>query len=122
MSSPNKAGAVLLLVFLALSLLLPGCTQQNPESVKTNNTQAPGSVEIKNFAFDPAQITIKAGEQVTWTNGDAMGHDIVSDSGEAFKSEILATGQSFSHTFSTPGTYQYHCGVHPSMNGKVIVE
>ena len=120
MSLLNKSRAVLLLVSLILLVLLPGCTQQNQDTVKTNN--APGAVEIKNFAFNPTEITIKAGGTVTWTNADAMGHDILSDSGESFKSELLSTGQSFSHTFTAAGTYQYHCGIHPSMIGKVIVE
>jgi amicyanin len=120
MSLLNKSRAVLLLVSLVLLAFLSGCTQQNQEPIKT--TLAPGAVEIKNLAFNPSAITIKTGGKVTWTNADSMGHDIVSDSGESFKSEILSTGQSFSHTFSTAGTYQYHCGIHPSMIGKVVVE
>ncbi|OPY38350.1 MAG: Halocyanin precursor [Methanoregula sp. PtaU1.Bin051] len=76
---------------------------------------------MKNFAFSPATITVKPETTVTWTNEDSAIHTIVADSG-AFASDILGTGPSFRFTFSTAGTYTYHCSIHPSMKGTVIVQ
>ncbi len=78
-------------------------------------------VNIKGFAFSPGALTVKAGTTVTWTNEDSASHTIVSDSG-AFSSDSIATGKTFSYTFDTAGTYEYHCGIHPSMKAKIAVE
>jgi len=78
------------------------------------------SVSIFNFAFNPSAITVRAGTTITWTNNDSASHTVTSDT-NTFASGTLSTGQSFSATFSTPGTYAYHCAIHPSMTGTVIV-
>jgi len=77
-------------------------------------------VEISGFAFNPSSLTVAKGTTVTWTNNNNVAHTIVSDSG-AFSSSELAKGGSFSFTFDSPGEYPYHCSIHPSMKGKVIV-
>lgn len=79
------------------------------------------SITIQNFAFSPATITIPAGTTVTWTNQDTVAHTATSDTG-AWDSGTLATGQSYSHTFDTPGTYPYHCTIHPFMKATIIVQ
>jgi plastocyanin len=76
---------------------------------------------MKNLAFDPATVTIKAGESVTWTNQDSMNHTVVGDNGE-FKSSELANGATFSFKFDKAGTYAYHCSIHPSMKATVVVQ
>ena len=83
----------------------------------------PDSIVIKDYAFAPATITVKAGTTVTWTNQDADRHDITPDQETAdFKaSELLARGESYSVTFTTPGTYTYYCSPHPYMTGTVEV-
>ena len=78
-------------------------------------------VVMKGFAFDPASMTIKAGESVTWTNQDPADHTVVADKGE-FKSSTLANGATFTFKFDQAGTYAYHCGIHPSMTGTVVVK
>lgn len=78
-------------------------------------------VEISGFAFEANTITIKAGDTVTWTNHDSSPHTVVADDG-SFKSNSLKNDASFSQTFDTAGTFSYHCGIHPSMTGTVIVE
>jgi plastocyanin len=78
-------------------------------------------IKIDNFSFSPATHTVAAGTTVTWVNHDDIPHNIVS-SEQKFKSKPLDTDDKFSFTFSTPGTYQYFCGLHPKMVGKVIVE
>ncbi|MCA9347610.1 cupredoxin family copper-binding protein [Candidatus Saccharibacteria bacterium] len=89
----------------------------------TNQEESSNSVEIKNMAFSQSTITIKKGETVTWTNKDSMAHTVVeSDSQDGPKSGNLANGDSYSFTFNTSGTFEYHCSIHPSMTGKVVVE
>lgn len=78
-----------------------------------------GQVEIKNMAFSPAEIRVKAGTKVVWMNSDSTPHSI---SGVMFSSPKLSQGQKFEMVFNDKGTSDYTCGIHPSMRGKVIVE
>lgn len=77
------------------------------------------SVNIQDFAFSPATVTIKTGDAVKWTNSDSAPHTI---SASGFGSQNLNTGDSYSRTFAAAGTYDYICGIHPSMKGTVIVQ
>ena len=72
--------------------------------------------------FEPAVIRIKAGEDVTWVNSESAPHTVTSTSGNTLASSMLNNGNSFSFTFTEPGTYDYYCAVHPMMTGQVIVE
>jgi plastocyanin len=103
-----------------------GCSSyQTPPATAAPTTSATGgyTVAIKNFAFDPSSLTVKSGTAVKWTNQDGAPHTIVSDTGSpiAFSSDSLASGASYSFTFTQPGTYTYHCSIHPSMKGTIIV-
>jgi plastocyanin len=72
--------------------------------------------------FDPANITIPSGGTVTWTSNGQHHHTITADDGQWSSSELM-TGTSFSHTFTQPGTYSYHCNIHPGqMQGTVVVK
>jgi plastocyanin len=84
---------------------------------------AAGEAEVKidNFSFSPVALTVKAGTQITWTNGDDIPHTVVSE-GHTFKSKVLGTGEKFTFTAGKPGTYSYSCSIHPNMTGKVVVE
>lgn len=77
------------------------------------------SVNIQNFNFNPATLTIKKGSTVTWTNNDSAPHQIGST---IFNSSIFRKGQSYSYTFDISGTYDYICPLHPSMKGQITVE
>lgn len=79
------------------------------------------AISIEGFAFGPADITVPVGTTVTWTNNDGPPHTVTADDG-SFESENLATGDTFSFTFDTPGTYTYHCAIHPSMTATITVE
>ena len=78
-------------------------------------------VQIDQYAFLPQRITVKPGTTVTWTNDDDDSHTVAS-SAKLFKSGPLDTGDKFSFTFTTPGTYAYFCSVHPQMTGTIVVE
>lgn len=77
-------------------------------------------VEIVDFAYAPATLTIEAGDTVTWTNLDADAHTATGTSG-AFDSGLLGQGDSYSFTFVEPGTYDYLCTPHPFMTGQIVV-
>jgi len=78
-------------------------------------------VKIDNFSFEPKEITVSAGTQVTWVNADDVPHTVVSNDNK-FKSKALDTDDRFSFTFAQPGTYEYFCSVHPKMTARVIVK
>lgn len=77
-------------------------------------------VTIAEFAFDPADLAVKAGTTVTWTNRDPVGHTATADDG-SFDCRPLPNGASLSFTFETAGTYEYHCAIHPSIKGRITV-
>src|ERR1700691_2948613 len=78
-------------------------------------------VEIDNFSFAPAAVTVPVGTTVTWTNRDDIPHTVVSTD-DVFKSKALDTDDKFSFVFSRPGTYSYFCSLHPKMTGQIIVQ
>jgi plastocyanin len=79
------------------------------------------SVGIADFAFAPDAVTVDVGDTVTWTNQDGVPHTATADGG-AFDTGSLGQGQSGEATFDTPGTFTYHCAVHPTMTGTVVVQ
>lgn len=93
--------------------------QMQPMNEKTQTQAAPNTVDIKNFAFTPEVLTVKMGTTVTWINQDQAVHNIKS---AAFNSKDLKKGETFEFTFQTKGTFDYICGIHPSMKGKIVVE
>jgi plastocyanin len=78
------------------------------------------TVSIKNFAFDPANATVAPGTTVTWVNNDQVPHTATANDG-AFDSGTLQPRQSYSFAFDKPGTYAYHCNIHPDMTATVSV-
>lgn len=79
------------------------------------------SVSIKNFAFSPSTITVPALTEVTFTNNDTTAHTITADDG-SFDSGQIEPGHIFIHAFEKPGLFTYHCSIHQSMKGEIIVE
>jgi len=82
---------------------------------------ATNAVNIKDFAYSPANITVKKGTAVTWTNNDSAQHTVTSTDGDVLHSEPLKQGDSFTYTFNTVGTFTYHCTFHSNMTGTVTV-
>jgi plastocyanin len=86
--------------------------------------QAPGlssGVSIAKFGFFPEVLRVRVGTTVTWTNQDPTPHTIKADDG-GFDSGEVKAGGTFSRTFDRPGTFSYHCALHPSMRGRVEVQ
>jgi plastocyanin len=76
---------------------------------------------LANFAFSPATLNIQVGTKVTWTSNDSTTHTVTSDNG-IFGSGNFPPNATFSYTFNTAGTFAYHCAIHTSMTGKVVVK
>jgi len=91
---------------------------QNSSSKQPTTVEA-NTVKISNFAFSPQTLTVKPGTTVTWINEDSIPHTIKAD---MFNSSNLSKGDKFTFTFADKGTFDYICGVHPSMTGKIVVE
>jgi len=104
-----------------------GCSNNNtttPTTPTTGNSAVAivaGASTNTSIAYSPNPLTISKGSSVTWTNNDTVTHTSTSDSG-GWNSGNLAPGASFTATFATPGTYTYHCQVHPGMIGTVTVQ
>lgn len=116
------AGTILLIT----ACMVAGCSSGPAPAAPASPQPQAGSgnaIMIQNFAFDPPALTVKAGTMVTWTNRDSAPHAIVSGTGssETFSSDTLPTGRVYSYTFTRPGTYPYHCSIHPSMTGTIVV-
>ena len=78
-------------------------------------------VKIVNFVFSPNPLTVPVGSTIRWINQDDIPHNVVSDD-KSFKSKALDTDETFTYTFTKPGTYTYFCSIHPKMTGKIVVQ
>jgi plastocyanin len=77
-------------------------------------------ITIDNFTFTPKELTVAVGTTVKWVNHDDIPHTVV-EKNKTFRSKALDTDDSYSFTFTSAGTFDYSCGLHPHMVGKVIV-
>lgn len=99
-----------------------------PSASATSATTSAGTDQVKmteqsdKYGFSPTTLTIKAGTKVTWTNASDAPHTVTSDTGSTLASGTVSpSGGSFSFTFTQPGTYTYHCMIHPYMKGTIVV-
>ena len=79
------------------------------------------AVTIEDFSFSPATLEVPVGAIVDWSNQDSTAHTVTADDG-SFDSKSLASGQGFSWTFPTAGTFTYHCSIHSSMKATITVK
>ena len=135
----SASRAAFLSVLVVFSLVLAACGSSAaspapttaPTTAPAQSAAAPASagggggggnaVTIQNFAFGPADLSVAVGTTVTWTNADAASHTVTADDG-SFDSSTLAGGATFTQTFSTAGTFAYHCKIHSSMHGTITVK
>jgi plastocyanin len=125
-------------MLLLVGMLVTACGSQSAAATPTDTvaaaptatsgsqptTAATGNktvVQVSNFKFTPATITVKAGTTVEW-QGQSGTHEVKNDPGSSLTFDgPLDTGAKFDVVFSAPGTYHYHCQIHPSMVAEVIV-
>lgn len=91
-----------------------------PVATATPAPQGVTNVSIVNFAFQPADVTVRVGDTVRWTNQGSASHTTTSNATQ-WASPALLTGQTYDVTFSSPGDYTYHCAIHASMTGTIHV-
>jgi len=100
-------------------------TPANNTSTSSNNEttqpEATPKVSIANMSFSSDQITVVKGATVTWTNNDSTAHTVTSDSGSELGSGNIQPGSTYTHAFNQTGTFKYHCSIHPTMTGTVVV-
>jgi len=112
--------AFALFIGLAVLTSIRGKEPEAKGSVMPNNAKT--EVVIDHFAFSPKTITVAVGATVTWTNQDNVQHVVASADNRFKKSPQLKSGQRFSNTFETAGTYSYFCSIHSRMTGTIIVK
>ncbi len=103
----------------------PPSMQSNTEPAANASTPAlegNQTIIIENLAFNPSELRIKVGNQITWINNDRMSHTVSSNIGYELNSGKFSQGAVYKHTFNTIGTFNYHCNIYPMMKGKIIVE
>jgi len=83
-------------------------------------TSGPRTSSILKNKFEPMKVTV--GSKVTWVNDDAVAHNVIGKDGAPFKSGTLDKGDTFTHEFTSAGTFKYTCTFHPGMNGVIQVE
>ncbi len=119
-----------LIALISLSAALPENTPGsqvgfNFGDVKINQIADPSgadtTVNIKSYSFQPATLRVPAGTTVTWSNLDNVQHTVTSDVQGLFNSGVIMPGKQFVYTFVVPGTYSYHCSIHPGMKGTITV-
>jgi plastocyanin len=119
-------GVVILLILAAgvyfFMQKYPSANNSAPSNLNIVNNSLTYKVSMEGYKFSPSTITINKGSMVAWTNNDPVAHTVTSDSGTELTSSLIGTGNSYSHIFDTIGVFDYHCSVHPSMKGKVIVQ
>ena len=98
-----------------------GSTAPAGSSASEGSATAGQSVTIQDFKFSPNTLTVPVGATVTWTNADSTQHTVTADDG-SFDSGPLDPGATFNQTFSTAGTFTYHCNIHSNMTATVTVQ
>ncbi len=98
----------------------PAASAATQVPAATSAPAAEASVTIQNFAFAPAELSVKVGQSITWTNKDSTAHTVTLDDA-SLDSGNVAGDATFNHAFTAAGTFAYHCSIHPSMKATVVV-
>lgn len=104
--------------FTGLLFLLLACEKEDNIDENTPPTNQ-NTVTMRNSAFSPPSLQVNINSTVVWVNDDNMVHTVTADNG-SFNSGDIAPGGTFRYTFSSTGTYTYHCMHHSGMTGTVI--
>jgi plastocyanin len=122
----------LLLTLAAVgALAVGGCGSD--DSSDSGSTAAPAAstpaaasggvkISMKNIAFNPKAVTVKAGQKITWVDEEPVEHNVVATSGADFKSETFGQDGTFEFTPKEAGEIKYECTLHPGMEGTLTVQ
>lgn len=111
------AAAVLLVLIggVAARAASPSAGERRPEHVAS-------TVDAYSHQFSQGRVVVPVGATVTWKNRTSTTHELVNQVADGQVTAVLAPGQADAVTFSTPGTYEYRCGIHTGMRGRVVVQ
>lgn len=139
MANRSRLTRMFLAVFLVVGVLGACSTSDDgsadgAEADEDTESGSPNTVAMELIAYNPEDLEVAAGTEVTWTQGDAGFHTVTSGTVEQggagvtvspdgiFDSGDIETDDSFSFTFDEPGTFPYYCEIHPAtMRGEVSV-
>lgn len=122
MSARRALVIVAVLVLAGIVLVLSRAAAHNADAV--SRRFAPAStvrrVTMRRTAYWPARLEVAVGDTVEWANDDIVTHTASADDGKTFDSPDLAPSQSWRTVVTAPGTFTYHCALHPTMKGTVV--
>jgi plastocyanin len=107
--------AVLFGVLIA-SVVVISCSKNDNNSNNNNSNQ----IGMRGMVFSNTNLQVKTGVTVTWVNDDNTTHTVTANDG-SFDSGNIAPGATFTHTFNAVGSVAYHCTIHPTMTGTIVV-
>lgn len=118
--------ALIMTVAMAfVGAFVPGTIHAQASSARAGGSAATGGppavVEMKQYAFTPASLTVAAGTTAVFTNSDSVAHTVTA-ADKSFDSGNLEAGATWSHLFAKPGTYAYLCAYHTYMKGTIVVK
>lgn len=117
MKTKKNSSALKLFAYILIAAnIFSGCSKSS-----NNPATGPNAVTIQGFAFTPSTITVSLNTTITWTNKDAVAHTVTSTTG-IFDSGLISANGTYSHTFTTAGTFPYSCTIHPNMTATVVVQ
>jgi plastocyanin len=96
-------------------------TSSNAVGVAASVNAATAQIEMSDDVFKPAQLTVPVGTKVTWINRGTKAHTVVGND-KLFDSGLVDVNGQFSYTYTSPGSYPYHCAPHPKMIGLIVVK
>lgn len=108
-------------LLLAGFTILISCSKSTDDLPPATADTSTHKISIMASQFDPARLDMLQGTSITWTNNDSVAHSVVSNDGTSFNSGTLNPGQTYHLQFLAGGAFQYHCGIHPSVEGVIYV-
>jgi plastocyanin len=100
----------------------PSSTPAPAPAGATTVTIVSGASTLSTTAYNPPNATVSVGTTVSWLNSDSITHTSVANNGVAFNSGDIAPNARFNFTFTTAGSFPYHCTIHPNMVGTITVQ
>ena len=120
----GRPGMLLAICALLLAVSAAACGSSGAKqkvSSPSTAVAAGSTITIAGFGFG-SPLTVKPGDQVAVKNNDSVTHTVTADDGKSFSVSVAGNGTASFAAPSTPGTYPFHCTVHPQMHGSLVVK